>query len=109
MRKTRNAVIIIILCIIGAGIAKHRQANKELSLANTDMKELLDSVAGNPVKEKPQEKTGKQESWTVSSVKIRPKVVVEEAPAPRGPRGTSDFKFSELQEAPRLSPSGPNE
>ena len=48
MNKVRNAVIIIILCIIGAGIAKRKP---KLSLVMPPSSELKDAVSGHRIAE----------------------------------------------------------
>ena len=114
MNKVRNAVIIIILCIIGAGVAKKVKQN-QLGLPMTTAKDIQDVIAGRQIA---RGKPGIPENvipYTGDAGKpilIREKGTNTLGDIGAPPRGQGNGSFAPLPNNPAppvLSPSGPNE
>ena len=108
LRRARNAVIIIILCIIGAGVVRkhNRLHHPELAMPGVKDDNVRDAVAASS------SRAFKELESVLFNESVKPEPKVEERPAP-APRGTiygnGDHKFEmpEQQRPQELSPSGP--
>ena len=108
MNKVRNAVIIIILCIIGAGITEHRAS--KLGMRIPVLTDIRDAVAGHrvPLAIRDEEPLAIEDTFHESGVQPHStsNTLGDIPPPPRG-QGGGEFSPLPQQNAPELSPSGP--
>lgn len=111
MNKVRNAVIIIILCIIGAGVVKQQ---KEISLSESSIEDIKDVVFGRRAAQQELGIPVGAIPYTGSAdrpITIHPKgnTLGDLVMAPRG-SGSGGFEpLPNNPTPPQLSPSGPTE
>jgi hypothetical protein len=108
MNRVRNAIIIIILCIIGAGVTERRAA--KLNIRIPVLTDIHDAVAGHRVHLTPpdEQPPAIEDMFHESGVQPRStsNTLGDIPPPPRG-QGGGEFSPLPQQNAPELSPSGP--